>query len=143
MKKIHLNKEVKETVPSLFLVTLQAVKEQAAIMYTNYVVAYEPDTAIDIVTQILQTKDEKIYKEGLKLGEWQYRQLHQIPVTKLEEMFNDVGRATKEAKATQRKEIKNNLMATILENKDAELLQENVDLFTVAEQQFLHDKIIC
>ncbi len=141
MKKTVLNKEAKEILPSLFLVTLHAGDKKAATLYTNYVVAYIPEDAIEMVTQILQEKDTNIYNEGLQLGGWIYRSHHTIPVQRLEEMFNEVGTKTKQTKELQRKRVKNDLMQAIIDNKDVGLLHENIQLFSEAEQSFIHDKI--
>lgn len=142
MARIHLNKEPKELEPSLFLVTLQAGQPGKGItVYTNYVVAHIPEDAIEIVTQTLQNRDVKIYNEGLKLGGWRYMMHHAIPATKIEGMFNDVGVAVKKAKAEKRGKDKNELMKTIIENKDITLLHQHIALFSDAEQAYIHEKI--
>lgn len=110
-------------------------------IYTNYTVAYTTEDAINIVMQTLQTRDVKIYERGLEIGGWTYVHHHAIPVERLEQMFNDVGIATKDAKEQKRLREKNDLMRSIIEKKNVHLLHENIAVFTKAEQEYLHDKI--
>lgn len=110
-------------------------------IYTNYTVAYTPDDAIQIVTQTLQERDVEIYNRGLELGGWTYAHHHAIPATDLQDMFNNVSEVTRKANEAAANREKNELMQTIIDNKDVELLHKNIDLFSKPEQKYIHDKI--
>ena len=129
------------TEPKIFFISLHAQNQGDVLIWHTALAAFNLETASSEAIHSLKTTNADLYQRGQILGGWVVKNHIELPAMKIDQMLSVAYDSRDDIELEKERQIRNELMTTIIETASRKLLEKYKDRFTDAEYAYLEEEI--